>query len=372
MARQAEFKWFCSIAMSCLLAACSGSNSKQGLPMGGAAGLGGSSVNQGTLGGAATGGSVSSSGGALSVGGTSQTSVSSGGAPAAGNTSVSGGDAGTGGSLSLGGSASLGGQQAVGGGAAGSGGSKAMGSTANAAGATTTGGSWASGGTRSNLGGTVSTGGSSATGGTSTAGGTSSQVGGTASTGGTSGKPYRGVANSPCLARTNLGVSWYYNWEQTADTPCSSPSVGGEFVPMIWGHTGSEQTASSISSAIASFVSSAEQEVLGFNEPDNSGQSNIAVATALSLWPAFSNASIRVGTPATQANTAGLSWFNTFMTTVNGNSSLQADFIAIHWYGWNAGSCDANAATLEAYIKQIEAIPGKSTHLADGVGLLER
>jgi hypothetical protein len=127
---------------------------------------------------------------------------------------------------------------------------------------------------------------------------------------------------------------------------------------MIWGHTGAEQTASSITSAVATFVGRGNTAVLGFNEPDNSSQSNILVANALTLWPAFSNSSIRVGTPGTQANTTGIAWLKTFMTQVNADTSLQADFIAIHWYGWNAGSCDANAATLEAYIKQVEAIPG--------------
>jgi hypothetical protein len=155
-----------------------------------------------------------------------------------------------------------------------------------------------------------------------------------------------------------LKVSWYYNWMQSADAPCSSPSVGGEFVPMIWGHAGAEQSSAGITSAIGTMVSKGYKTVLGFNEPDNLTQSNISVATAISLWPAFNNPSIRIGSPAAQANTTGVTWSTDFNAQVNADPSRRVDFIAIHWYGWNAGSCEANASTLEGHIRKIEALPG--------------
>jgi hypothetical protein len=127
---------------------------------------------------------------------------------------------------------------------------------------------------------------------------------------------------------------------------------------MIWGHTGSEQTASGIQSSIASFVKKGYTHVLGFNEPDNTSQSNIPVATAISLLPAFDSPSILVGTPATQANTTGQAWFKSYMGQVAASTTLRDDFIALHWYGWNAGSCDAKAAQLESYIKYAEGFPG--------------
>jgi len=98
--------------------------------------------------------------------------------------------------------------------------------------------------------------------------------------------------------------------------------------------------------------------VLGFNEPDNSTQSNISVMSAIALLPAFNNASIAVGTPATQANTTGQAWMKSYMADVAADATLRADFIAIHWYGWNAGSCDAKASQLESYIKYAEGFPG--------------
>src|SRR5207248_2638754 len=125
---------------------------------------------------------------------------------------------------------------------------------------------------------------------------------------GSSMHPYKGVANSPCAARTALDVSWYYNWGQTESEPCSD-GRGGEFVPMVWGHTGAEQTASSIKAAVQSMAMRGDANVLGFNEPDSTSQSNIAVATAIALWPAFDVPGIRLGTPATSENSNGQAWF---------------------------------------------------------------
>jgi len=105
-------------------------------------------------------------------------------------------------------------------------------------------------------------------------------------------------------------------------------------------------------------VSKGYRFVLGFNEPDNTTQAHIAVDDAIRLLPSFDNPSIAVGTPATSANAAGQTWFKDYMSQVTANPSLRNDFIAIHWYGWNAGSCDAKAAELESYLKYAEGFSG--------------
>lgn len=187
--------------------------------------------------------------------------------------------------------------------------------------------------------------------------GATSSAGSAGSSSNSGSKPFKGVANSPCAARTALDVSWYYNWMQSENEPCKD-GKGGEFVPMIWGHTGAEQSASGIQSAIASIINKGYSYVLGFNEPDNTGQANLSTATAISLLPSFDVASLKVGTPATQANTSGQAWFKDYMAKVAADPSLRNDFIAIHWYGWNAGSCDASASQLESYIKYAEGFAG--------------
>jgi Glycosyl hydrolase catalytic core len=166
---------------------------------------------------------------------------------------------------------------------------------------------------------------------------------------------YKGLANAACNDLVTLGASWYFNW-----TPSPGTCKASTFVPMVWGHTGSEQTATGIAGEVKGLVRAGYDTVLGFNEPDNTGQSNLTVATAIALWPSFTGASVRVGSPATQGNSTGIAWISSFMSQVNADTTgtLRVDFIAFHWYGWNSGSCDARAANLEAYLGQIEAIPG--------------
>jgi hypothetical protein len=168
-------------------------------------------------------------------------------------------------------------------------------------------------------------------------------------------EPYKGVANSACGDLTKLGATWYYNW-----TLSPGSCTASQFVPMVKGNMGAEQTSAGITQEVSSLVAAGYDTVLGFNEPDNATQSNIPVATAIMLWPSFNNPAVRLGSPATQGNSTGLAWLTTFMDQVNADTTgtLRVDFIAAHWYGWNSGSCDAKAATLEAYLKQVEAIPG--------------
>ena len=283
-------------------------------------------------------------------------------------TGGSGGDTGSGGngtggsSLGTGGSGTgTGGAGTGGAGTGGAGGTKAAGGATGTGGASTGG---AGGGGKAGVSGSGGSGGKAgASGGGSGGKAGAPGTGGAPATGGSSGSaggggmPFKGFAGDPtaCADMQHLGVSWYYNWKQTPSSGCASTGI--PFVPMIWGHS-NEVSASAISSAVSSFVSKGYGYVLGFNEPDNSTQSNITVATAVSLWPSFNNSAIQLGTPGTQANSTGQTWFTSFMGSVNGSTTLHADFIAIHWYGWNAGSCDAAASQFESYIKYAEGFSG--------------
>lgn len=141
--------------------------------------------------------------------------------------------------------------------------------------------------------------------------------------------PYKGLANSPAAQISALGATWCYNW---GDTPKSTDCNDPYFVPMIWG-------ASDVSK-IDSIAKAGYTTVLGFNEPNKSDQANMAVADAIALWPQITqNANIRVSSPAVSDD--GRSWLEDFMKQAKQNN-LRVDFIAMHWYGWNKGSCVAS------------------------------
>ena len=162
---------------------------------------------------------------------------------------------------------------------------------------------------------------------------------------------FKGVANSACADLTTLKVSWYYNWTLSPGN-CAAPG----FVPMISGK--SEKTAAAVTTSLGRVVTGGYNTVLGFNEPNKVDQSNLTVAQALAMWPAITaNPAIRVSSPSTSADAPGQAWFTDFMNQATAQN-LRVDFIAIHWYGWNAGSCDARATQLESYIRWAEGIPG--------------
>ena len=142
--------------------------------------------------------------------------------------------------------------------------------------------------------------------------------------------PYKGVANSPAAQLQGVGATWCYNWGTTPKaTDCNDPL----FVPMVWG-------SGDVASAIQQIGAKGYKTVLGFNEPNKSDQANMTVDQAIALWPDLtSDPNIRVGSPAVSDD--GRAWLEQFMTQVKAKG-LRVDFIAMHWYGWNAGSCKAS------------------------------
>jgi hypothetical protein len=138
-----------------------------------------------------------------------------------------------------------------------------------------------------------------------------------------------------------LGVAWYYNW--STDTGCSGAA---EYVPQTWG----DWTELSWVSSPSELADRGENTVLGFNEPDHSDQANLSVQRVLELWPEFDQPGLRVGSPATASD--GQAWFEEFMQGVE-QQGHRVDFVAIHWYGWDTGSCD-DVSIFEAYIEWAE------------------
>ena len=269
-------------------------------------------------------------------------SSGSGGGPAAGSggtTAGSGGQTtpGSGGVIGSGGAPGSGGTIASPGGAGG----KQTGGAGGHANSMGGRGGRGTGGTPASSGGITGAAGMPASGGSTGAGGIEAPP-----------TAYKGVANSPCNDQKTFGVAWYYNWTTTPEKNCTA----AEFVPMVAGK--SEKTADAVTSAITNITKAGYKTVLGFNEPNKSDQANLTVDQVVAMWPALTaNADLRVGSPATSADSNGQQWFTQFMGDVSTNM-LRVDFVALHWYGWNAGSCDAKAANLESYIKWAEGVAG--------------
>jgi hypothetical protein len=107
-----------------------------------------------------------------------------------------------------------------------------------------------------------------------------------------------------------LNVAWYYNWN--AETRLVSET---QFVPMVY-------------SLKRLDCKTTGDFVLGFNEPDNAKQSNIAVAEALAAWSSVASKAKLVGSPATARNAIRSDWMRQFMS-----ANPKVDFITVHWYG---------------------------------------
>jgi hypothetical protein len=117
-----------------------------------------------------------------------------------------------------------------------------------------------------------------------------------------------------------------------------------------------EKTSAAVTSALGQIVQGGYGTLLAFNEPNKSDQANLTVAEVLDLWPyVTANPAVRVGSPVTSADAQA--WFTDFMSGVT-DRGLRVDFIALHWYGWNAGSCDPKAGELDTYLQWAEGLPG--------------
>ena len=303
---------------------CSAKGDSHGAGSGGAMpGTGGATGHVGSGGATAGGGASSQTGGGAGRQGTGGATASGGvsavGGSAAGGRAATSGATGSGG-ISADAAISTGGQTGTGG-TSGTGGVSADAAVATG-GRTGTGGATGSGGTSADAG--ASTGGR--TGGATGTGGAGS--GGATSTGATTGQsPYKGVANSPAAQLAALGATWCYNW---GTSPKASDCNDPLFVPMVWG-------GGDVAGAIKAIGDAGYKTVLGFNEPNKTDQSNMTVDAAIALWPTLtSNPNIRVSSPAVSDD--GRAWLESFMTQVKAKG-LRVDFIAMHWYGWNAGSC---------------------------------
>jgi RNA polymerase sigma factor (sigma-70 family) len=145
-------------------------------------------------------------------------------------------------------------------------------------------------------------------------------------------------------ALAESGASWYYTWSAT---PGVTGPPGPQFVPMIWGSA--DVTASTLSQ-----VKQEGPDLLGFNEPDMSSQSNMTPAQALSLWPQLMATGMQLGSPAVAdggATPGG--WLDQFMSGARARG-YRVNFITLHWYGADFDTAAA-VSQLQSYLQAVYA-----------------
>lgn len=135
--------------------------------------------------------------------------------------------------------------------------------------------------------------------------------------------PNEGVVEFPKIIA--LRPYWNYGWGPK-QLPNQPPDI--EFVPMIWGKW---SVQSSITDTILPQIAKGQtKRILGFNEPDSKTQSNIAVESALTLWPLFETAGVSLVSPSCVQPDGP--WMKTFMKNVT-DTCKRVDWVGVHWYG---------------------------------------
>lgn len=127
----------------------------------------------------------------------------------------------------------------------------------------------------------------------------------------------------------------YYTWG-------SSPvHTDLEYVPMLWGPTKVQDWSNSINNTIKQFHVT---HALGFNEPQQTGQSDISPTDAAALWKAqlepLKSQGILLGSPAPSSAPSGKQWLLDWMQACGGwdgaSGGCTVDFVALHWYDINS------------------------------------
>ncbi|KAJ7072034.1 glycosyl hydrolase catalytic core-domain-containing protein [Mycena amicta] len=128
-------------------------------------------------------------------------------------------------------------------------------------------------------------------------------------------------------------VSWYYTWGLS-----SVDDTDLEFVPMLWGQKDVADWTDPNNGINATIASRKPTAVLGMNEPQETGQSNLTPQQGVDMWKTYLEPlraqGIRLGSPAPSSAPSGKTWIQEFLAACAGGCTV--DFIALHWYDVNA------------------------------------
>ncbi|AQQ08984.1 Rhamnogalacturonan endolyase YesW precursor [Sedimentisphaera cyanobacteriorum] len=154
--------------------------------------------------------------------------------------------------------------------------------------------------------------------------------------------PKKGIAGG---IGSNLDIGWSYNWNIS-----ETSTLDKEYVPIRqnrwWPGLGQD------------WQSRGSSHLLGYNEPDSSSQSDIAVGDAIWSWPDLLSTGLRVGSPAVTDGGVN-SWLVPFMQQAD-SENLRVDFVAVHYYRCRNPQDPAGAAEkMYNYMKNIHDQTGR-------------
>jgi hypothetical protein len=140
------------------------------------------------------------------------------------------------------------------------------------------------------------------------------------------------LGNVKWSTHDNYNTTWYYDW----GLGLTNKSSEAQFVPMAWS-TGDNWTSIEKMEEVGKNMF--RNHIMAFNEPDNSGQSNLTVEQALNTYPKLLASGLRIGAPGvenvqynvTKDSFNDVAWIQQFMDScvVRG---YRVDFIPAHDY----------------------------------------
>ncbi|KAG8815742.1 hypothetical protein FRC19_000836, partial [Serendipita sp. 401] len=123
-------------------------------------------------------------------------------------------------------------------------------------------------------------------------------------------------------------VGWYYTWSSWSN----DQGRNLDFVPLLWGKDRLTDWKTAVSGRLKPMFQNKDITcVLGFNEPQERGQSNMTPQDAKTLWidnllPLKTQYGVRLGSPATSSAPSGKNWTQQFLQVCGTDCSV--DFIA--------------------------------------------
>ena len=172
-----------------------------------------------------------------------------------------------------------------------------------------------------------------------------------------------------------LGASWHYNWglwptqidaggnRAPAGTKLCSPPMAAEFVPQFWGYWGNGSIQHGLWDGFKDdWAAIGVKAIMGFNEPDNIGQSDLTPKQAAlgyieidQVAQQFDPPLIIVGPGMTHWDDAGGSvWLDQFLANLSAPLAARIRYLGQHDYSGDAAGIVAKAdKAYEKYKKRV-------------------